>query len=92
MAGIVHPGALMGLAYVLQEGHPKMTAKQAVDNAHQIIRGLHTMDLEIGPLVAFGPQQGTPVLDALDVAADLLAREAGREPWFPDGFDKERMR
>jgi hypothetical protein len=70
---------------VLQTGYPSMTAQQAVSNAEQIIRGLHLMDLEIGPLAAFGPHNGKreSPLDALDLAADLIEHEMGRRPWLP---------
>jgi hypothetical protein len=80
-----HPGALIGLAHVLQAGYPKMTAQQAVDNAQAIIRGLHKMELEIGPIDAFGPHDTTKVgpLDALDVAADMIEQEMDRKPWLP---------
>ena len=82
----VHPGSLFGLATILQQGVPRMTPEQAVNNAHQIIEGLHRLGLEIGPLAAFGPHEmehGNP-LDALDLAADMIEREMGRKPWLPD--------
>jgi hypothetical protein len=81
----INPGSLVGLAYVLQSGYPKMTANTAVNNAAQIIRGLHRMGLEVGPQAAFGPQATQPAtaLDALDVAADMIELETGRKPWLP---------
>ena len=88
----IHPGALLGLAHVLQSGFPKMTADQAVDNAVQIIRGLHMQDLEIGPLAAFGPHEVTVRCDHVKVARpdpfaaldpDEIEREWGRKPWLP---------
>lgn len=85
---LVHPGALIGLAHVLQSAYPKMSAEQAVSNSAQIIRGLHKMDLQVGPMAAFGPQQqtsGGTSFDALDLVADMMEHEAGRKPWFPDG-------
>lgn len=83
---LIHPASLVGLAHVLQSGHPNMTAKVAVENAQQIIRGLHRMGLEIGPQAAFGPQavSNTP-FDGLDVVADMIERDTGRKPWLPEG-------
>lgn len=86
---IVHPAALIGLAHVLQSGYPNMSAQQAVSNAKQIILGLHKMDLQVGPVAAFGPQQaaGTGTsFDALDIVADMVELEQGRKPWLPDGM------
>lgn len=85
---LVHPGALIGLAHILQSGHPNMTAEQAVSNAHQIIRAMHKLDLQMGPMAAFGPQQQTSSgtsFDALDLVADMMEHDSGRKPWFPDG-------
>lgn len=85
MNRIVHPASLIGLAHVLQSGYPKMSAQQAVANAHTIIQGLHQMDLEIGPAAAFGPQAGTVTpFDQLSVVADMMEKEMGRKPWLPD--------
>lgn len=83
---LIHPTSLMGLSWVLRQGYPKMTADQAVSNAHQIIRALHQMGLEIGPLGSFGPQaMDKSPLDALDLAADMIEAQSGRKPWLPDG-------
>ena len=90
MEGIVHPASLMGLAHVLQSGNPKMSPAVAVDNAHKIIRGLHKMGLEVGPLAAFGPHESSDKpLDALDMAADLIERDMGRKPWLIDGDERK---
>ncbi len=84
--GTVHPGALVGLAHILQSGHPNMSAAVAVANAEQIIRGLHQMDLEIGPIAAFGPQAASQMpFDALDLAAMRIEIDQGRKPWLPEG-------
>lgn len=80
---IIHPGALLGVAHVLQSGHPKMTAEMAVDNAVQIIRGLHEMGLEVGPIAAFGPHEVTQT-DAFKMAGDLFDKDLmDRKPWLP---------
>ena len=83
---LIHPASLVGLAHVLQSGHPSMTAEVAVANAQQIIRGLHAMDLEIGPVAAFGPQAASSSpLDGLDLMADMIEHDMGRKPWLPEG-------
>ena len=82
---LIHPGSLVGLAHVLQSG-TNMTAPVAVNNAEQIIRGLHRMGLEIGPVEAFGPQATTKTpFDGLDLIADMIEKDQGRKPWLPEG-------
>ncbi len=76
-----HPGALVGLAYALQSGSPNMTAEQAVHNAYQIIQGLHNMDLEVGPMAAFGPRDvmddGTHLYDPVTLSGLTRALRSG---------------
>ena len=52
---MIHPAARLGLARVLLAGNPHMSAEQAVNNATNIIGGLHRLGLQVGPIAAFGP-------------------------------------
>lgn len=83
---LIHPGSLVGLAHVLQSGHPNMSPPVAVANSQQIIRGLHRLGLEIGPIAAFGPHDtSNQPFDGLDLVADMIEKEQGRKPWLPEG-------
>lgn len=83
---LVHPVALVGLARVLQAGNPKMSAEMAVNNSNQIIKGLHKLGLQVGPLAAFGPQAAVAdqPFDGLNLIADMIEHEQGRKPWLPE--------
>lgn len=75
----------MGLAHVLQSGHP-MSPPVAVANAQKIIQGLHRLGLEIGPIAAFGPHDtSSQPFDGLDLVADMIEKEQGRKPWLMEG-------
>lgn len=78
----IHPIARIGLARVLLARSPHLTAEQAVEHATQIIRGLHALGLQVGPVAAFGPHEGVRP-DALDELADRIEDESGRRPWLP---------
>jgi hypothetical protein len=87
MQRIIQPGALLGVAHIFQSANPNMTAPVAVANAQEFIRACHRMGLEVGPVAAFGPHEesSNASLDALDLAADMIEKDMGRKPWFPEG-------
>lgn len=77
--------ARLGVARIFLANIPGLTPDAAVDTATKFIRALHDLNLEVGPIAAFGPQDGQPRggLDALDLAADMIEQEWGRKPWLP---------
>lgn len=79
----IHPIARLGVARIFMENMPDITPDEAVAKATRFIQALHLLDLEIGPMGAFGPQDKELGFDALDIAADLIERDWGRKPWLP---------
>lgn len=82
----VHPIARLGLARILVRRSPHLTPERAVRNADDIIRALHDIGLQVGPIDCFGPHASDARvdLDAVGLMADLYEQEMGRKPWRPD--------
>ncbi len=80
----IHPAARVGLARVLFLRAPTLTPERAVSNATDIIRALHGIGLEIGPMAAFGPHDQALEEDVFGGLADMMKDFEERQPWLPD--------
>lgn len=78
----VHPAALLGLATILKGSMPRLTPEQAVRNAEGIIKALHSIGMQVGPLSAFGPHDAPDgSYDPLAGFAQVMEEYEERRPW-----------
>lgn len=86
---VVQPSARLALARVLAHRSAHLTPERAIDNANAIIKALHQLGYDVGPIAMWGtdqpvtPQIGDAFTQALSLLNDM--EESGRKPYLPDG-------
>lgn len=80
----IFPRSRLSLARILMKGWPRMSPAEAIVNADTIIKALHKMGMQIGPLAAFGPSKDDEeTQDAFSGFAEMMEEWEERTPWNP---------